>query len=368
MDFIRTINQVYRKAETPCQLNTAVLLEDLQDWYSHHPRNNFLHPCIIDGQAALVCHAGLSVLSPGSFASLLAVTTKHGILLKQDQRKTEQDATVNRRNKTAVVLTFCVSLMSASAHGRAGNEPAMGSRQLAVQMVSARHVSSSVGQKRGRKVIRLRHIGPPPVEQVLSAYKQNRQFQRSDRNARFKISRFLLNAYQRQPGDPTSVITDLQKTAEYYARYPRVLELFSELKDQNVFLKYKKSHWQAEASGTQYSGDQVTVYFDTRLGAQLWIHQGCKTNPACHITPADALLHELLHAKLMIVDSDDFIARGGMKPSLYLFDHESDVIAQENALFRNMTEQDHLLRPLRKRHTGELLNVSCVLCFPGGTH
>jgi len=48
------------------------------------------------------------------------------------------------------------------------------------------------------------------------------------------------------------------------------------------------------------------------------MHADCKANPASHITPADALLHELLHAKLMIMDSAQFIKNGGMKPRLYL--------------------------------------------------
>ncbi|MFK5947644.1 MAG: hypothetical protein QM500_02595, partial [Methylococcales bacterium] len=79
---------------------------------------------------------------------------------------------------------------------------------------------------------------------------------------------------------------------------------------------------------------------------------------------ADALLHELLHAKLMIVDSEEFIQNGGMKPTLYLFDHEKQVIEKENVLYSQMSDRDGLARPIRKRHTGNLMYASCALCLP----
>ncbi len=66
----------------------------------------------------------------------------------------------------------------------------------------------------------------------------------------------------------------------------------------------------------------------------------------------------------MIVDSEEFIQYGGMKPTLYLFDHEKQVIKQENVLYSEMSHQDGLARPIRKRHTGNLMYASCALCLP----
>ena len=129
-------------------------------------------------------------------------------------------------------------------------------------------------------------------------------------------------------------------------------------------LKYKADNWQAQAWGSQYTVDSVTVSFDTRVAAQLLNQADCRANPACDISPADALLHELLHAKLMLVDSRRFIENGGMQQSLYNFQHEREVIADENQLYHAMNMQDGRSRPIRKEHAGRLYHVKCAACGP----
>ena len=367
MDFIKTVSQVYGKLEDQPQLNIPELVNDLSDWFYRYPQYHFLHPCIINGKAALVCHAQLSQLSPLAFTALEEITEKHVIFLKQDSRTAEQQHGLNRRTNAAVVLGFCLGMISTPVLSRDRvNESLVAKNQVTAELVSTHnHLSAQVKQTNGQLVISLRHAKPPSAEQVLNAYKEKKQLQTIDANSLVKISTFLKKAYQHQQGDPVSIRVDLQKMAKYYAQYPRVVELISELSEKNVLLKYKKSHWQAQALGTQYAVEQVTVMFDTRVGAQLWMHPDCKANPACNITPADALLHELLHAKLMIVDSDEFIHNGGMKPTLYLFDHEKQVIVEENALYSEMSQQDGLARPIRRKHSGDLLYASCALCLPG---
>ncbi len=366
MELINTLNQVYQRQEKIPDVSVSSLANHLQDWFYKYPEYPYLHPCIIDAQAALVCQADLSQLAPAAYSELLKICQQHNVYLKQDARSADLHIAANRRTQTAVVLGFCLGILSAPSLARDRNFDGFNQKQqVSTQLLSkSGHISAQHMQKNGKKVISLRHIRPPSAEQVLEAYKQKKNLQAVDAQAEYKIHRFLKQAYQYQPGDPVGIKTDLQKIAAYYAKFPQVVELIEELSQKKVLLKYKKSNWQAQALGSQYAVDQVTVYFDTRIGAQLWLHQECHGNPACHVTPADALLHELLHAKLMIVDSDEFIRQGGMKPSLYLFDHEKEVIAEENALYAQMTEQDGLLRPIRKRHSGALHYASCALCLP----
>ncbi len=363
---IKSITTVYKKADNYAELNSALLIQDLQRWSLQYPDHNFLHPCVINGQIALVCQANLSDHAFLAYQALAKICLKHQVFLKQDVRVADIKQTDNRRTTNAFVLSFFLGLMSGPLSARSlTNESHSEHRHATTNLVTpVNQLSVQLKQQHGHKVIRLRHAKPPSAEQVMQAYQQKKRLLTVDANAVYKIKKFLKNAYQPQVGDPVNIRADLQEMAKYYATFPQVNDLIDQLSKKNVQLKYKKLHWQAQAQGTQYSVEQVTVFFDTRVGAQLWLHQQCDNNPACHISPADTLLHELLHAKLMIVDSDTFIKNGGMKPTLYLFDHEKEVIEQENALYRVMTQTDGLARPLRARHSGDLLHVSCVLCLP----
>jgi len=365
MDFIKTLEHAYTNIENQPELLLPELVNELKNWFYLYPQHPFLHPCIIDGQTALVCHAQLRQLSPDAYFVLVNICQKYGLYLKQDSRSVKLHRSINRRTNTAVVIGFCLGMMSVPALSRdKATESLFAQKQTTQLVLGVNHISAQVKQINGQRIISLRHVAPPSAEQVLKTYKQTKKIQALDPVALYKITRFLKQAYQYQTGDPVTIKVDLKKMANYYAKYPQVVELITELSDKNVLLKYKKSHWQAQALGTQHSVDQVTVYFDTRVGAQLWMHVDCKANLACSITPADALLHELLHAKLMIVDSEEFIQQGGMKPTLYLFDHEKQVIEKENFLYQQMSQQDGLARPIRHRHTGALIQASCALCLP----
>jgi len=219
----------------------------------------------------------------------------------------------------------------------------------------------------GEKEISLRHTRLPTAEQVLASYAKQKPSMKVDGQAQGKIKNFLSVAYQPEPGDPSNIGSDIAHIAQYYAQYPQVIDLLEELRGKKLVLKYKANNWQAQAWGNQLSVDSVIIFFDTRVGAQLLNHADCHANPACNISPADALLHELLHAKLMLIDSQHFIDSGGMQQTLYPFEHEREVIASENQLYHEMNQQDGLSRPLRNRHSGELFHVNCAACLPTET-
>ena len=235
-----------------------------------------------------------------------------------------------------------------------------------VMPINPMQAKIEIGQD-GEQVISLRQTRLPTAAQVLASSAKQKSLMKVDVEAEVKIRSFLSAAYQSEPGDPGNIGSDIDDIARYYAQYPQVIQLLEELQQKKLVLKYKANNWEAQAWGNQFSVDSVTIFFDTRIGAQLLNQADCRANPACNISPADALLHELLHAKLMLLDSQHFIDSGNMQQTLYPFEHERDVIASENRLYHQMNQQDGMSRPLRNRHSGELFHVNCAACLPTET-
>lgn len=362
-----SISQVLAQAFAAAKLavgDTQVLSDALQDWYQTWPKHHFLHPCVINDKPALVCQAGLSELEPAAFNALQAIADRYGIYLKQDGRQTGGEHTGgNRRRNSGAVLLFCLSLLATSRtimahdlHSAATNPYEMPISGLQVNPVTAED---------GSKIVRLQRARPPSAEQVLAAYQAKAGAPDVSPADRSSIGIFLKQAYQAQAGDPVNIAADLQKIADYYAGYSQAVALIQSLAQRKVVLKYRQGTWQAQAWGSQQRVDSVTIHFDTRTGAQLLDAPGCEDNPACSISAADALLHELLHAQLMLLESERFIAAGGMQGHIYPYDHEQEVLGMENRLYRAMNREDGRARPLRQRHTGSLQQVACAVCTPG---
>lgn len=345
-------------------VDTQALSAALQDWYQTWPEHHFLHPCIIDDRPALVCRAGLSQLEPGAFMQLQTIADAYGIYLKQDARQAGGEHTgANRRSNSGAVLLFCLSLLAASRTVSAHDLPAAAAHPYEMP-ISGLQVNPVMAAD-GSKVVRLQRARAPSAEQVLAAYQAKAATQDVSPADRSSIGTFLKQAYQAQADDPATIAADLQKMADYYAGYPQAVALIQSLAQHKVVLKYRQGTWQAQAWGSQQRVDSVIIHFDTRTGAQLLDAPGCEDNPACSISAADALLHELLHAQLMLLESERFIASGGMQGHIYPYDHEQDVLVMENRLYRAMNREDGRVRPLRQRHTGSLQQVACAVCTPG---
>ncbi|WP_426994422.1 hypothetical protein [Methylomonas sp. CM2] len=366
MSETRTLQQAYQTAVRPPR-DPERLAQALNDWYQRWPTHNFLHPCVIDGKAALVCRADLSVSAADAYRELLAIAEAHGVYLKEDRRSLDfPPAHGNRRREVGLVLTFCIGLLGWSRAVCADDllaPPPSPAAQLVAPPAGAMQAIASRDEA-NHTLIKLRRTQPPSAADIANAYQQVANPQPAPADAAAAILDFLKTAYRPELGEPANVAADFESIAAYYAHYPAVAALIRDLDQQKVLLKYRKNTWQAQAWGNQYRVDSVTIYFDTRLGAQLLAEPGCDANPACGVSPADALLHELLHAKLMLLDSGHFIAGGGMAQNLYPFEHEREVIAEENRLYRSMNQEDGLARPLRHRHSGQLAEVSCPACAP----
>ncbi len=109
--------------------------------------------------------------------------------------------------------------------------------------------------------------------------------------------------------------------------------------------------------------DKAIIHFNTRSAAQLRLNNGCANNPICIASPADALLHELLHTHSMLVRSEEFIAQGGMNNVMYPYKHEYAVIGAERQLYASMSTQDKIKRPQRREHTGRTVKANCPTCI-----
>jgi hypothetical protein len=365
MPEITLIHQIYRHAAQPV-LAITDLSKALNNWYRAYPGYNYLHPCVIDGRAALVCQYDLSLIDPQAFLELQAISSRYQIFLKEDRRNQALGfGRQEKRKNKLVVLAFCMNLMLTSR--------LVSAEELQTHTtVTAytRHENPTIQAVQslgadGQAVLSLRHRSLPSAKQVLEAYAKNQVIDKSDAQAELKIKTWLQRFYQTQAGDPTYIESDLEAMAHYYAAYPEVVHLLESLQDKKLSLKFKADNWQTQAWGSPSTVSSVTIFFDTRIGAtQLLDDAGCYANPACAITPADALLHEFLHAKLMLIDNQHFLESGGMQQSLYPFEHEREVINQENQLYVQMNQEDGLFRPIRHQHIGVLVNVGCALCLP----
>ena len=367
MSIQQTLAQAY--VSTNLGIGDIDALNDaLQAWHQNWPQHHFLHPCIIDAKPSLVCRAELNHLEQAAFAELQNIADRYGVYLKQDRRQSKVEHNgANRRQNAGLLLVFCMSLLASSkivsAHDlHATTAVSAGSRY---EMPITNLQASSVTMPDGSKAIHLQRARPPSAKQVLSAYQSEPMVHSVNSDQRAMIVDFLKRTYQAQASDPRSIEADLQQIANYYAGYPQAVTLIESLAKHNVVLKYRQGTWQAQAWGEKYRVDSVIIHFDSRTGAQLLDDPDCLANPACSISAADALLHELLHARLMLLESARFIAEGGMQENIYPYNHEQEVLALENQLYHSMNRQDGRSRPLRQRHTGSLQEVVCAVCTPG---
>jgi len=173
----------------------------------------------------------------------------------------------------------------------------------------------------------------------------------------------LKNRYQKKNTDPEYIIDDLKEIANYYSDFPESVSLIDALKDKNWMLSFDEDNWITTGSGTMFQVDKAVIHFNPRSAAQLRLNNGCVDNPVCIASPADALLHELLHTHSMLVKSEEFIAQGGMSNVLYPYKHEYAVIDAERALYARMSTQDNIKRPQRREHTGRTVKANCPTCI-----
>jgi len=333
-----------------------------QRLFSHHKPDSgtgkhittqaYVHPCVINNQPHIVYPRGLATDSPGLFKQLSKYFSDLGYRLKEDQRHQNSDNKIafKRRAWTPIIL-FTAGLFFESAACADIEIDIKDRSSLKQQTIELKLISgSSVRQKIKDDL----NISPLYEKIEMPSLKE--------RTAEVLFD-VLQSKYQPTASDPKHIKSDLKTMADYYSSYPEIVSLFKALKDANWHLVYDEDDWTTIASGNIVHVDRAEVHFNTRSAAQLRLNDSCKQNPVCIASPADALLHELLHVHSMFNDTKTFLAQGGMNSALYPYQHERSIITQERQLYKTMTQQDGIKRPSRHSHAGRIVKANCSTCI-----
>ena len=311
----------------------------------------YVHPCVINQQPHIVYPRGLKEQSPLLFQKLSQHYQQKGYRLKEDQRSINtSNKYKNQRRKWVPIVLFTASLLfDSSAIADTTDE-----LQVSADLSQQQHIKLQlISEKLILKKILYSNdqIKKPVIQAELKSEK-----------AKY-IFNVLLSRYQKQQGDPDYIKQDLKEIANYYSGFPQTIKLIKDLEDKNWVLTFDSDDWMTTASGSALQVDKATVYFNTRSAAQLRLNNGCVGNPVCVASPADALLHELLHVQSMLVNSEEFISKGGMNNVVYPYQHEYHVIDKERALYSQMSVHDKNKRPQRREHSGRLIRAACATCI-----
>ena len=313
--------------------------------------HTYIHPCVINNQSHIIYPRGLEKKSPGLFSKLAKYYQQQGYLLKEDQRSENfSNKFKNERRKWVPVLLFTASLIFES------------SAFADVELELNESVSLQKNQQIELQLITNNKIRKQIQYNLDSKDKQQKQTQIKSGLANL-IFDILNSRYQKQKTDSDYIVDDLKQIANYYSDFPESVTLILELKNKNWILSFDENNWVTTGSGNMMQVDKAVIHFNPRSAAQLRLNNGCADNPVCIASPADALLHELLHTHSMLVKGEEFIAQGGMNNVLYPYKHEYSVIDAERALYATMSTQDNIKRPQRREHTGRIVKARCPTCI-----
>ena len=310
----------------------------------------YVHPCVIDNRPHIVYPRGLAAAEPKLFQSLQRYYRGKGYALKEDRRAANATprAMQERRRRWVPILLFTTDLLFEGAAFADTNTATPDSHAPAQRQVELLLAASNPHH----------HMLDKPD---AAPHKTKRQA--TDSAAAGRVYDLLRRRYERRDSDPDYILADLREIADYYSGFPEIVGILDRLNDKNWRLEYNETHWLTVARGNVFQVDSASVQFNTRSAAQLKMHNHCKDNPVCIASPADALLHELLHAHSMLVNTHEFLAQGGMNTVMYPYKHEYAIIDAERKLYASMSHRDAVKRPQRVDHTGRLVKAQCPTCI-----
>ncbi len=311
-----------------------------------------VHPCVIDNQPHIVYPKGLQEHSPDLFNQLSHYFSGQGYTLKEDKRSVSSaNAHRHERRRWAPMILFTASLLfESSAHADVELEihdiQGHHHHQIELQLVSNQQVRHHIEQQ-------LTPLSTPEPGKSTTIKSDLAKM----------IFSILQNHYNKQNTDPDHILDDLKEIANYYSNFPEVVAMLKSLDNKSWQLSYDENNWVTVASGNIFQIEKAVIHFNTRAAAQLRLNNGCQQNPVCIASPADALLHELLHTHSMLVNTSEFIAQGGMSHVMYPYKHEYAIIEAERKLYAMMSKQDEIKRPQRNDHTGRIVKAHCPTCI-----
>jgi hypothetical protein len=322
-----------------------------------------IHPCVINNRNTLVYPSDLAVRNPDFYAQLQSFARLEGYDLLSDRRQADVSVAVDRRRPWLPVFVLSLGLSS----GLAANEQELNEKLAAQTTLSLFNAANT-------QFVQTVDESAQPRFEVIENQVDKTDVQGLDvadslaitSDSSKEIELILRQHYASSAGDPDYIESDLRAMADYFSRYPEAVALLTALKGHSWRLAYLKDTFETEVRGNAIQVKSVKVNFDPRAAAQLRSHRACKETEkrgACIASPADALLHELLHAKSALLQSEQFIEQGGMSSVMYPFAHENSVITSENALYKAMTAIDSHYRPSRHAHAGRVIASACVTCL-----
>lgn len=298
-----------------------------------------IHACVIDSVPHYVHAPALAQTHPDYFARLKSYADQHGIRLKADQRAAGPHVRDCRRKKFLSIVFLAMGISASGAFA--------GEEDLSLNLIAPEYATAAVPEE-GRAVSRAGKLLEQAQDSLVSQ----------------SLAKVLLAHVDGIEQYPPGIQDDIHELARYYARYPAATKLIMSIADTDWKLKYAPHTFQTNVKGSRLDIDSVEVFFDPRSGAKLKFYDKCDDQkPFCIASPADALLHELLHVQTITVDKGAFIGQGGLDPWSYPAEHERLTIMKENALYRAMTIIDKQPRPIRSEHNGRHVLVSCATCY-----
>jgi hypothetical protein len=315
--------------------------------HSSHP----IHSCIIDRRRFYIHALDLPLRDPAYFFHLQDFAARENIQLRVDRRQNDTSTNDCRRRKLLPVIFLTLGVANSLANA---NEL---KQTHTLNIISGKHNQSYSDASISTSAIGKQSLEniEPDIDDLPKIY---------DIALSAILEKILLNHYQPEKNDPDSIKDDIVKLAKYYSTYPEAIKLINALSLADWKLKYAPHTFKTTVSGTRLTVEDIDIYFDPRSGAKLKFYDKCETKkPFCVASPADALLHEFLHAHTIINDTNRFIADGGLGGKIYPEAHERKTILKENALYSAMSERDNKPRPLRSEHSGRHVLVSCVTCL-----
>ncbi len=305
---------------------------------------HYLHACTINGQPHIVYPARLEEQSPRTFAQLQSFA--HGNRLRLIEERRSQNAAVNSEKRKpwlpVLLLTVSANLAAENTSTPRHTDELHLSKQEA-------HFGITEDQNTGL---------------LASISHKNTFAPLTDAAHSNAILKMLQKHFMPSSTDPSDINNELESLADYYSQFPFVVELFERLAGLNWQLHFETRSFRTAVSGSKLHVDSAKVFFDPQYGARLKFQRGCEDKLAhCVASPADALLHELLHVRSILRNPEAYIASGGMGGLLYPFEHERRTIEEENDLYRSMTALDGKPRPIRNEHTGRYVLVACSTCL-----
>lgn len=199
-------------------------------------------------------------------------------------------------------------------------------------------------------------------------YSQNQLISVEVENSKMKYSQkfvedVLAHRLDTQAASTLQMENHISQLAGYYSNHPAVYYLLSFLEKHPWQITLTDGAFRTEIFGSEDGIGLARIHFNPNRAGQLQFNAACNASPKlCLASPADLLLHELLHVMVVFKNPTPFLKQF-YKSNANKQQHEQLVIQLEQNLFRVMTASDDTPRPFRFEHLGQSHWVSCPTCL-----